>query len=263
MFKKILPTVILIIMLTNVNIINAQFGFSHEIGFILGSNAFQSDYGERNDFETNIGNVGVDVGIVHYLNFSYRAECNCFTRYTYFNDHFKVRNELSYTTVKLEHFGRYVADDKVSLIANQLRAMNGKTSVLNLGTQLEFFPLSIREFESGGYSLSPYIAIGAQYNYFTPSLESDLGRLTDPNVLPEKYQNAYQNESASTWSIVASIGARYKFTETSDLIFDLRWRYYFSDWVDGISPDKNVYSENKSNDWGFIINVGYVYYLDF
>ena len=30
---------------------NAQFGFSHEVGIIAGPVAFQSDYGERYDFE--------------------------------------------------------------------------------------------------------------------------------------------------------------------------------------------------------------------
>jgi hypothetical protein len=262
MLNRICP-IFLLFMLTCVGTMHAQFGFSHEIGFVIGPNAFQSDYGERSDFETNIGNVGLELGIVHYLNFSYRAECNCFTRYTYFNDHFKVRNELTFTTVNLEHFGRYVGDDKVSLVADQLRAMHGSTRVLNLGTQLEFFPRSIREFESGGYLLAPYVALGVQYNYYTPTVESDFGRLTDPGVLPVKYQDAYQNESGSTWSVVASFGTRYKFTETSDLLFDVRWRYYFSNWVDGLNPDENLYPENKANDWGFIINVGYIYYLNF
>ena len=31
----------------------SQLGFSHEIGVIAGPVAFQSDYGVRNDFETN------------------------------------------------------------------------------------------------------------------------------------------------------------------------------------------------------------------
>lgn len=253
----------LLIMLTAVSQIHAQFGFSHEIGVIVGPTAFQSDYGERNDFETNASNVGLEIGVVHYLNFSYRAECNCFTRYTYFNDHFKVRNEISYTSVALEHFGKYVGSDKVSLTANQLRAMHGKTTILNLGTQLEYFPRSIREFESGGYLLAPYIAIGAQYNYFTPTVESDLGRINTPETTPTKYLNAISNESGSTWSIVGSLGTRYKLTETADLLFDLRWKYYFSNWVDGLNPDENLYPENRANDWEFFINVGYIYYLNF
>ena len=77
------------------NGINAQFGFSHEVGAIVGPVAFQSDYGERHDFATNAGNTGYGIGIIHYLNFSYKADCNCYTPETFFNDHFKLRSELS------------------------------------------------------------------------------------------------------------------------------------------------------------------------
>ena len=80
---------------------NAQFGFSHEVGVIAGPVAFQSDYGERYSLSTNAGNTGLGVGIIHYINFSYEAECNCYTPETYFNDHFKLRSELSYNKTNL------------------------------------------------------------------------------------------------------------------------------------------------------------------
>ena len=64
----------------------AQLGFSHEIGAFVGAVAFQSDFGVRNNFETNSGNTGIALGIVHYINFAYRADCNCYTTDTYFND---------------------------------------------------------------------------------------------------------------------------------------------------------------------------------
>jgi hypothetical protein len=83
----------------------SQFGFSHEIGIIAGPVVFYSDYGQRNNIETNMKNVGMGIGLIHYLNFAYRADCNCYTRDTYFNDHFKLRNEVSYHKTQLEHFG--------------------------------------------------------------------------------------------------------------------------------------------------------------
>ncbi|HEY4628005.1 MAG TPA: glutamate dehydrogenase, partial [Flavobacterium sp.] len=94
---------------------NAQFGFSHEIGVIAGPIAFQSDYGERHDLKTNSGNTGLGIGIIHYLNFSYKADCNCYTPETYFNDHFKLRSELSYNKTELKHFGEWVEPNKTSL----------------------------------------------------------------------------------------------------------------------------------------------------
>jgi hypothetical protein len=57
----------------------SQLGFSHEIGVIAGPLEFRSDYGTRVNEKTNFGNSGFGVGIVHYINFAYRADCNCYT----------------------------------------------------------------------------------------------------------------------------------------------------------------------------------------
>jgi hypothetical protein len=43
------------------------FGFSHEVGVIAGPVAFQSDYGQRYNLNTNAGGLGI--GIIHYINF--------------------------------------------------------------------------------------------------------------------------------------------------------------------------------------------------
>lgn len=136
----------------------AQFGFSHEIGVIVGPVALQSDYGERHDLSTNAGNTGIGVGIIHYLNFSYKAECNCYARETFFNDHFKVRTELSYSKTNLQHFGKWVDDSKTSVTAQQLRNMRGSTAITNIGMQLEYYPLSIRDFTASDGSWAPLSA---------------------------------------------------------------------------------------------------------
>jgi hypothetical protein len=88
---------------------NAQFGFSHEVGVIAGPVAFQSDYGsDITLYQCRKYRMGI--GIIHYINFSYKAEC--YTPDTYFNDHFKLRSELSYNKTNLEHLGQWVAPDK-------------------------------------------------------------------------------------------------------------------------------------------------------
>jgi hypothetical protein len=239
----------------------AQFGFSHELGVIAGPVAFQSDYGERHDFSTNIGNTGYGIGLIHYLNFSYRAECNCYTPQTYFNDHFKLRSELSYSKTSLKHFGQWVDASHTSLGANQLRAMKGSTAVTNIGMQLEFYPLSIRDFTSTVGSFAPFFSLGGQFSFYDPQASSDLGPLNSPISTPIKYYNATTNQGGTVWSIVSSVGCRYKLNDLSDLMVDLRWQYYFSNWVDGLNPDPAKYPENKANDWLVWFNVGYIYYL--
>lgn len=274
-YLKILPimikqtTVLLLILIGFSNTTNAQFsGFSHEVGIIAGPVAFQSDYGERNDFSTNSGNTGIGIGIIHYLNFSYKDECNCYTPETYFNDHFKLRSELSYNKTNLKHFGKEVAPHKTSLGAQQLRAMNGNTSVTNLGMQLEYFPLSIRDFSVRTGSFGPFISLGGQFSYYTSKASSTLGPLGTPLTTFPKYLTptegrpyGFSNESKSVWSVVTSVGTRYKLTPLSDVMVDLRMQYFFSNWVDGLNPNPELYKENKANDWLVWFNVGYIYYL--
>jgi hypothetical protein len=241
----------------------AQFGFSHEVGAIVGPVAFQGDYGERHDLSTNAGNTGYGIGLIHYLNFSYKAECNCYTPETYFNDHFKLRSELSYNKTKLKHFGEWVDNSKTKLFNRQLRAMQGSTAVTNIGMQLEFFPLSIRDFTATIGGLAPFISFGGQFSFYDPEAYSTIGdgRLNQPSTTPVKYYNATQNEGGTVWSVVGSVGCRYKLAPLSDLMVDLRWQYYFSNWVDGLNPNPAVYPENKANDWLIWFNVGYIYYL--
>lgn len=261
-----MPRYILLSLLTVfgfANMAQAQFGFSHELGVIAGPVAFQSDYGERHDFSTNLGNTGIGIGLIHYINFSYKADCNCYTPETFFNDHFKLRSELSYNKTKLQHFGEYV-DNENSVFETQLRNMRAETSVTNIGMQLEYFPLSIRDFTATIGSLAPFISLGGQFSFYNADAYSvggngELGQ--DPTITPIKYFDAFDNQGGTTWSVVGSVGTRYKLTELSDLMIDLRAQYYFSNWVDGLSPNPKKYPENKANDWLMWLNVGYIYYL--
>ncbi len=249
------------------NVTYAQYGFSHEIGVIAGPVAFQSDYGERYDLSTNAGNTGYGIGLIHYLNFSYEAECNCYTPETYFNDHFKLRSELSYNKTELDHFGQWV-EGKPSLGKEQLLAMHGTTAVTNIGMQLEFFPWSIRDFTAKIQSWGPFISLGGQFSFYNAKAYSTMGPLGTPLTTFPKYlvpsdgrPYGYSSESGSVWSVVTSVGTRYKLAPLSDLMVDLRLQYYFSNWVDGLSPNPDIYKENKANDWLVWFNVGYIYYL--
>lgn len=254
---------LLFCLLFGINSLSAQFGFSHEVGVVSGPVAFQSDYGERQDWETNSGNTGVGVGLIHYINFSYRADCNCYSTDTFFNDHFKIRNEISWNKTTLNHLGP--ASEKQSYWGQVLRSMEGEANNLNLGTQLEFFPLSIRDFAAGAFRIAPYGSIGAQFTYYNPKVKSsmpggiDITNPSDPNTYPE-FRNNINPESGTTWSVVASVGARYKLTVISDLLVDLRWQHYFTNWVDGLNHEENI--QDKANDWLVWLNIGYVYYLD-
>ena len=268
MAKDLRKLIILIVMMLSIQSIYAQLGISHEIGAFIGPVAFQSDFGVRRDFETNSGNTGIAVGIVHYINFAFRSDCNCYTTDTYFNDHFKLRTEISWNKTKLEHFGKWVGSDRTTIEADQLRAHSGEAQNWNIGTQLEFFPLSIREYVAGGFNFAPFGAIGAHFVSFNPSVETTYGLDGGINNLDNFYSgwNAVaegdsfiSDKSGSTWSVVTSIGTRYRLSLSSDLLLELRWQYYFDDFIDGLD---HKLDSNKANDWNLWFNFGYIYYID-
>ena len=235
--------------------------FSSELGVTLGPVAFKSDYGLENNSKTNFGNIGFGIGLMYFINFSYSP--GGYTKDTYFNDHFKLRNELLYHKTELNHYGKYA--EKNNLRGLQLRSMHGVANVVELGSLLEWHIFSIRDFDSGSLSFSPYVSLGIHYVYFSPEASSDLGPLgevatTYPKFLSPDPSKPYINtDDGSTYSIAFSAGSRYRLNDVGDLFVEARWHYYGSDFVDGLDHDN---PENKSNDWMFWLNVGYIFYLN-
>nr|WP_315156562.1 glutamate dehydrogenase [uncultured Flavobacterium sp.] len=246
------------------NLSSAQSSIAHEVGGFFGPSVMKSDYGQRNNDDSSYRNTGFGIGLVHYMNFSYRSMSDA-----YFNEHFKVRSELSYNQTKLNHFGKWVENGN-SIGKQQLRAMQGKSSIMNLGAQLEYFPLSeIHDFEYTIGSVSPYLSLGVQYNFYSAKSSSTMGELgtleaTFPKYLvpSDGHSYGFSSENSSTWSIVSGIGARYKLNSLSDLMVDLRFQYFDSDWVDGLNPNKEIFTENKYNDWQVWLTFGYIFYLE-
>lgn len=242
--------------------VNAQ-AFSQELGLVAGPLQFKSDYGLRTNSETNFGNVGIGVALAHFINFSYRDDCECYARDTYFNDHFKVRTELSYHVTSLEHYGKEAESN--SLGGRQLRAMHGKARVFEIGSHLEWYPRSIIDFDGGGYNFSPFVGVGIHYVNFNPSASTDLpGSIgqssnTFPEFVAPPGEAPYIDTSGgSTFALAMGVGTRYRLNATGDLIFELRAHYYGSDFVDGLDHNN---PQNKYNDWIAWVNFGYVYYF--
>ncbi|WP_445735360.1 THC0290_0291 family protein [Mariniflexile sp.] len=246
----------------------SQRGFSHEVGIVAGPVQFRSDYGVSENDPTNFGNSGYGIGFVHYLNFSYKRNYNYIHPNTYFDEHFKIRNEISFNKSKLNHFGRWVDASKTSEDAKRLRGQEGEANNLDLGTELEFFPLEIHDFEAFGHKFAPFVSLGVHYTLYSPKVSTSyanadptaIGDVTNASNFYSGWNPGSVNASpGSTWSLVSSAGVRYKLTRLSDIMLNLRWQYYFDDWVDGLN---HQLPSNKNNDWLLWLNVGYIYYLD-
>ncbi len=248
--------------LLGTNLTHSQLGFSHEIGVIVGPVEFRSDFGSRFDEETNLGNSGIGIGIIHYINFAYRADCNCYSTDNYFNDHFKLRTEVSWNKTILDHHGFWVQPDKVSVNADRLRAHHGVAENFDIGMQLEYFPKSIRSFQAFSYKFAPFVSLGIHYTSSTPKASTTFGDgdITNSSNFYSYWEDgSIRPENISAWSMVTSVGVRYKLTMLSDLMLDLRWQLYFSDWIDGFN---HQLSYNKFNDWLIWLSFGYIYYLN-
>jgi hypothetical protein len=259
-FKILTPILLYLFVISSF----AQDKNSHELGFIFGSASFTTDYGERYNFQANVGgNVGPGFGLIYYINFTdYRYRWN--QRTNYFSEHFRVRGEFSYMAADLEHFGQWAEEN--SIWGEQLRAMHGRTQVFNLGAQMEFHIVDIVDFGSRRIprlKFSPYLSLGMMVDFYNPSLESDLGDWKqDPSVLYPKWAvpGTVDTSSGITGSITGGIGTRFKIGEYSDILLESRWQYFLSNWVDGLNAKDDP--ANKYNDWLLYIHVGYVYYLN-
>ena len=255
--KSFLSVFLLLISLSSTN---AQSYLSYEGGFNVGLASFQTDYGERGDFQSGVtGNMGMAVGGIFYVNF-FSGNGLWSDRAEYFSSHFKVKGEVSYMKAKLEHFGKYV--DGTGITADKLKAMHGTSSLLNIGATMEYHFKDIQYFSfKRNDVLDPFVGLGLAYNYSKPTVVSDLGDYqTNPSVLIPKYQtDAVYVDPLNTYSMLFSAGTRINAGERGDFILDMRWQYFLSDKIDGISPND---SSNKYNDWLYSLSVGYVYFIN-
>lgn len=245
------------------------FGFSNEIGIGVGPLLFQSDFGLRNNIDTNVNNVGLGVILMHYMNFAYRSDCNCYSRDVYFNDHFKIRNEIDYHYTKLSHEGPESQSDSDE--GRDLRDHMGTSSVFEIGSQLEFYPLSIRDFQAGAFIIAPYITLGGHYVSYQPGYSSvqDVAGATPEDIYFDRFLQGegqlggIDDAPGHTAALTGSVGFRFKIGFLSDINLELRYHRYFSNWVDGLNPAEEFYPPNKYDDSIVWLNIGYVYYLNF
>jgi hypothetical protein len=240
--------------------ISINFGYSQsdgtfkEIGVMAGPVFFQSDYGERGNFENYIKQNGFSIGVFYYVTPNVNSKN--------IGENLKFRLEASYMKSQLQHYGKWVDPNNKEKFANQLRAMRGSVSTKNLGFQVEYYPFKTDDYCRFCRLFNPYASLGTQLSGYTSEISSSLGQLGTPKTTPEKFINGYRNTNAITGSFTAGFGVRYKFAnEMSALIFDYRLQYYYTDWIDGLNPDKSIYPENKSNDYSTTFNFGYVYYF--
>jgi hypothetical protein len=107
-------------------------------------------------------------------------------------------------------------------------------------------------------------------SYYSTTASSSLGPLGTPATTFDKYlvpsdghQYGFSSESGITFSVLLGVGVQYKLDEMNDLLFEVRYQGFDSDWIDGLNPNRDIYKENKSKDSQVWFNFGYSHYLEF
>lgn len=248
MLRKIITSLVILVSCSSVE---AQYGNTyHEIGFMAGPVFFQSDFGAKGDFDNAIKNVGISAGVFYYISLN--------SNRSRFADNFKLRLEASFMKVELQHYGKYVEGN--SDFATKLKAMSSEIKAGNVGIQLEYYPFKTDDYS--GATFTPYVSAGTQITSYNVEAKSALGPIGSSTTVIEKYIDGFKSDSGVALSLTTSLGFRYKLADYHALIVDARLQYYFTDWMDGMNPDKDKYPENTTNDYSATLNVGYVYYFN-
>lgn len=229
----------------------SQTDSSIEFGLSTGVSVLKTDYFEEEGFINDLTeNSGLMLGVIAYFNVFNNSKSEL--SHNWANQHLKLRGELSYQRANLNHYN--IASN------SPLKNMHGVASILNLGTVMEYYPLSLPDFITINKKTRPFISLGIFADYSKPSVELDTGDWeNNPSLLIESYRGEALNvDSKLALSLLFSGGIRYNFNENSALLFDIRWQSFSTDYIDAIKPEV---SGNKHNDWLYSINIGYMFTL--
>ncbi len=235
--------------------VNAQFFQEQrtidEIEVSLGLLNFQGDFGIRNRFETTLKSLGANLGAKVYLNLT-----NPYNSTTYLGTHitYNIALNLSYSNLAHKGYEDYP----------KLDAITGRNYSIGLGVNVEYHLSDIRNssFFTNDflYSFDPYAGVGLYGYYYNVILESSLGDINDPDVLPSSYKNAIYNGSRFVGAFHLETGIRYKHSDLVHYVLKSDWMYFMDDKVDGLNPDPNLV-RNLHNDWTLTTSIGVIFYI--
>ncbi len=246
-----------IILIFFLNSLQAQFFQEQrtidEFEISFGLQNVQGDFGIRDRFDTTLKNLGLGLTGKMYLNLS-----NPLNSHTYLGSHIKynVALNLFYSNLAHKDYEDYP----------QIDAITGTNYSIGLGFNLEYHMSDIRNssffVNDFLYSFDPYAGIGIYGYYYNVELESSLGDINDPAILPDAYVNGIYNGSRFTGAFHIEAGIRYKYSEDIHFSFKSEWTYFMDDKVDGLYPNSTMV-ENRNNDWTLTTSFGIIFYIPY
>lgn len=247
-FIRIIIFSLLLVSFSNLKAQNTTI--NSELGILVGPVFMQTDYGESGNFKSSTSNVGIDFGVAYVADFSdSRYQSNAFA---WLADHMKVRAELSFSKVNLEHDGINIEEGTENSI-NQFKGMTGDVKLFNIGFFGEWYFMSITKSSS---KIQPYFLTGLSYSSAKSSVS--FGDAGIPDVYYPLDDNFASSDSNSGISFNLGLGLRYKL-EDIDLVAEGRYQSFLSDEIEGLDPD---IAGNKNNDSQVLFKVGAIFHLN-
>lgn len=235
--------------------------YKHDIGVFLGTSSLSSDYGESNQIASNTSNNSTSFAVAHYLQFydrSLRWDRNASSSLM---NHLMIKTEFRYSnTSNLQNFSEASLGNNPT--AELTRAMRGSLSLFNLGTNLEYYFLPLRDYVfSNRILFNPYLSIGVNFSSFDRDITFDSSVVGKENLLQAKAKipdEAFYLGRGDSLSFSGAFGTRIKIANTADIVTQLGYQYFLSDDLEGINA--NV-PQNSSNDWLINFQLGLIYRL--
>ncbi len=224
---------------------HAQYRTIDSYAFFASYSFFKSDFGARNDWNTNLHNNSYELGAKIFANpFPYSA---------YWGSHFKVYGELHVLQGKLQHIGRWT-EGPDSPMKDRLKAMKAKPFMagFNLGFDFSLQDLRYYNFtESYGiYKFNAYIGLAVGAYYYKPNVYSELGDVNDPaeqiSILIPRFVNKVYNDAGFVIAPSLHIGFTYQLNYYMQIFWENRFTWFSSDRVDGLDVND---SADKYHDW--------------
>ncbi|MGY5355506.1 hypothetical protein [Wenyingzhuangia sp. IMCC45467] len=266
--KKLLLFILFTLLLTTKSNAQRRFIYQHEFGGEIGISNFQTDFTAKGPADGKLTINGFALNGTHYLHIlPRRYGANPIYRHAILKTSLGI-NTSSFDNKSYGTGNKPLSSPPENTPNNILLArLSSKTTILSLDNELQFYLRDIIRFlhrynrYRNKNKVNPYLAVGLGINYFssTPTYGKDGENLSEKNIYPDKYKASYISKTNSvSLSTNFAFGARYKASPYYDLVAQMGFKYYLSDWIDGVNPDLD---SNISNDFNTVISVGFVYHM--
>ena len=239
--------------------LNAQYRTIDSYSFFSGYSFFKTDFGARNDMNTNLNNTGVELGGKIYLNlFPYHWQWQGMY-------HFKTYLVLSAAYGRVDHIGRWT-DGKTGPTAEKLRNMYAKPFIFGAGFGTDYSVQNLQYYNFtklyGIFRFNVTLGFEVAGYYYSPNIQSALGDITDPvkqtAILHPRFIGKVYPEAGITFGATFKTAIHYQINSSYHIYLENRSTWFLSDKVDGLDVND---TPDKYTDWLFTPAIGITYLI--